>query len=111
MVDAHKLGTVLAGNPHKQLTSLNELLYKSSFDIANIINLLFTKQATLMRRSTVLSLPFQLIFSGSIYVALPKVAKVSKVTEAVIVKLVCFHFGMGWDGSKIFLIYHIIIII
>jgi hypothetical protein len=37
-----------------------------SFNMANNIYF-FTKQATLMRRSTVLSLPLQLVFPGQIY--------------------------------------------
>jgi hypothetical protein len=41
------------------LTSLDQVLLK----LANII-FYFTKQATLMRRSTVLSLPLQLVFPG-----------------------------------------------
>jgi hypothetical protein len=37
------------------------LFRSAAFDIANIIYF-FTKQATLMRRSTVLNLPLQLVF-------------------------------------------------
>jgi hypothetical protein len=40
------------------LTSLDKL---AAFDIANIIYF-FTKQVTLMRRSTIISLPLQLVF-------------------------------------------------
>jgi hypothetical protein len=41
------------------LTSLDQLLF-----ILKILFTFFTKQATLMRRSTVLSLPLQLVFPG-----------------------------------------------
>ncbi len=51
-----KAGTLTDGEGSVQLTS-------AAFDIENIIYF-FTKQATLIRRSTELSLPFQLVFPG-----------------------------------------------
>jgi hypothetical protein len=44
------------------LTSFNELVF-----ILRILFTLFTKQATLMRRSTILNLPLQLVFPGVTY--------------------------------------------
>ncbi len=61
-----------------QLTSL----YKTaSFSIENVIYL-FTKQATLMRRSSVLSHPLQLAFPG-----LPFRQVISNKTDKIIAKL------------------------
>jgi hypothetical protein len=55
----------LPGNPNsegsKWLTSLYILFVLADSYIENIIYI-FTKQATLMRRSTVLTLPLQLVF-------------------------------------------------
>ena len=45
------------------LTSLGS----AAFEIENSIYFFFTKQATLMRRSTVPSLPIQLVFPGTKY--------------------------------------------
>jgi hypothetical protein len=65
----HFIDTDWAGNPYWRgglstvdllvLTSLDQLLF-----LLKILFTLFTKQATLMRRSTVPSLPFQLGFPG-----------------------------------------------
>jgi hypothetical protein len=63
-----------AGGPTRQVGWVRERLQKgkapcinlftaAAFDIANIIYF-FTKQTTFMRRSTVPSLPFQLVFLG-----------------------------------------------
>ncbi len=45
-------------------------LRSAAFDNANIVYF-FTKQATIMRRSTVLSLPLQIVFPGIIKLCLP----------------------------------------
>jgi hypothetical protein len=49
-----------------QLTSMYQLVGSAPFYIENIINF-FTKQATSMRRSTVLSLALQLVFPDIMY--------------------------------------------
>ncbi len=47
------------------LASLNYLIQISCFSIEKFIHL-FTVQATLLRRSTVLSLPLKLVFPGQV---------------------------------------------
>jgi len=59
------LGRLGQGSPTEGAGSvqLTSLYWLAPFLIENII-CVFTKQATLMRRSTVLSLPLQLVFPG-----------------------------------------------
>jgi hypothetical protein len=55
-------GNLTEGEGSVQLTSFYNQSRSAAIDIANIISL-FTKHATLARRSTVLSHPVQLVFS------------------------------------------------
>ncbi len=52
-------GTLTEGEGSVQLTSLYQIVY------ITYIFYYFTKQTALLRRSTILSLPFQLVFLGS----------------------------------------------
>jgi len=56
-------GNLTEGEGSVQLTSFYNQSRSAAIDIANIISL-FTKHATLARRSTVLSHPVQLVFSA-----------------------------------------------
>ncbi len=58
-----KQGSLTEGEGSLQLTSLYQLVEQFLF-IVKILFTFFTKQATLIRRSTVLSLPPQLVFPG-----------------------------------------------
>ncbi len=60
-----RYGLALPGNPYRRgrLSTVDLLFRSAAFDIVNI-NSIFTKQPILERRSTVLSLPLQLVFLG-----------------------------------------------